>query len=220
MICCCYQSVGSRVWSLTVGVEALRLQVQSGSVAFEYVPYLKRRWFLKQVRPVQSQRTYTLPILVSTVPLRSRPWLHVFLCCICPRSSARLWYEIGCGWQVEHCGCRNCCSGGAAWDMGCLEGWLLLESLCSRVSAKPWCGEGRVGPSHGKWATVCSCSGLVYQDSGLGCCMLTVELLTVELPTVCATSVHCNLTTAQSLCWQWALQVHLDHTPVLHSVSA
>ena len=64
LLCCCHQSVGSRVCSLIVGVEVLRLQVQSGSIAFECVPYLKRRWFLKQVRPVQSQRTYTLPILL------------------------------------------------------------------------------------------------------------------------------------------------------------
>ena len=72
--------------------------------------------------------------------LRSSPRLNPFLCCVHPRSSARLWSEVGWGWGLRCCGCRNWSDCTATRDLGCLCGSVLTGPVWPRSTAKLWCG--------------------------------------------------------------------------------
>ena len=68
---------------------------------------------------------------------KNSPRLYPFLCCVHPRSSARLCCGIGWFCGLQYCGCRN--GGGymALWDLGCLCG-KPLPGFGSLL----WCGRG------------------------------------------------------------------------------
>ena len=61
----------------------------------------------KVVAEASEVHAVSVNLSATIVPLRSSPGSRPFLCCDCPRSSARLWCGVGWSWGSGCCGCRN-----------------------------------------------------------------------------------------------------------------
>lgn len=93
------------------------------------------------------------PVKMSVVPLRSFPRLYHFLCCIHPRSRAKLSYGVGRGWGPEHCGYRNSGGWDATSDVGCLCDRLLPGPSVPEPALS--CSVEWMEPRYSSWETNC-----------------------------------------------------------------
>ena len=98
------------VCSPVTGVEATSVRLDQASLPLSMCPAPKKVGAeASEVHAVSVNLSATMAPLCSS----SRP--HPFLCCDCPRSSARLWCGAGWSWGSGHCGCRSRGGCGATW---------------------------------------------------------------------------------------------------------
>ena len=131
------------VCSPVAGVEATSVRMDQASLPLSVCPAPKKVG-------AEASEVHAVSVNLSTtmVPLGSSSRSHPFLCCECPRSSARLWCGAGWSWGSGHCGCRNWGGCGATWDLGCLCGRPLgdLSTLDLTVSCRVEWAEGGCFP--------------------------------------------------------------------------
>ena len=76
------------------------------------------------------------------VPLKINPRSQLLLCCVCPRSSTRLWWGVDWGWESGRSVYRNGIEVTVLLPEGCPCGRLLSAPIRPGPSAKPRCEVG------------------------------------------------------------------------------
>ena len=117
----CHHPVRGGVCSPVVGIE-----VWCSGLIRPHRPWghalPRRRWLPKWGLSGPSGPVFPGSTQAPVVALRSSSGSHPFLCCLHPRSSARLWCGAGWGrdWGLRHCGYEDWDDCAATWDPGCL----------------------------------------------------------------------------------------------------